>query len=124
MNLPTLKTRFSFQAKVLIPVVCVMVLLTAVTVWLVNQRIGDQLDAHAAERLYIAKKQFRASRESRASDLSLRYRNLGDEPKIKSLIIKLCTEDAFQETVDFLMQSSTNLLTEAEAEKAVQKDQT
>ena len=81
MNLSRLKARFSFQAKVLVPVVGVMILLTAVTVWLVNQRIGEQLDTQAAERLYAAKQQFLASQDYRTNNVLVRYRTLADEPR-------------------------------------------
>ena len=126
MNPPTFKARMSFQAKVLIPVVCVMILLTAVTVWLVNQRIGEQLEAQASERLNTAKKHFQTSQEIRANSLIRQYRNLNDEPRFNSFITKICTEDAFQEQVQNLLQSGTaaNTLTEPEAEKLVQKAQT
>jgi two-component system NtrC family sensor kinase len=124
MNPTTFKARIGFQAKVLIPVVCVMVLLTAVTVWLVNQRIGAQLDTQATEQLYSARKHFQTSQEVRTNELLLRYRNFNDEPKYKSIIMKLCTEEAFEEKVSALMQSPTNTLTEIEAEKVVQKDET
>jgi two-component system NtrC family sensor kinase len=121
MNLPNFQTRVRFQAKVLIPVVCVMILLTGVTVWLVNQRIGEQLDAQASERLYTAKKHFQTSQEVRENNLLMQYRNLGEETKYKSLFLNLCTEDAFQRNVNNIMQAPTNTLSEAEAEAEVQK---
>jgi signal transduction histidine kinase/ActR/RegA family two-component response regulator len=62
MNLSRLKIRISFQAKVLAPVAGVMVLLTAATVWLINQRMGDQLEARAAERPHTAETQYRSGR--------------------------------------------------------------
>ena len=124
MNLSLLKARFSFQAKVLAPVVSVMVLLTAVTVWLVNQRIGDQLDTQAVERLYAAKQQFLASQDYRTTNVLLQYRTLADEPKYKSLFAGLFfTEDVFQDKVNRLLKSDTNTLTQPEAEKQIQKDQ-
>ena len=39
MNKRFFKLRLSFQAKVLVPVVAILVLLTAATIWVVNYQI-------------------------------------------------------------------------------------
>jgi two-component system NtrC family sensor kinase len=118
MNPSAFKTRVGFQAKVLIPVVCVMILLTGVTVWLVNQRIGEQLDAQAADRLYTARKNFLASQQVRVNNLLLQYRNLGEEPKYKSFF-QLYTDEFFRQKVDDQVRSHG--ITQAEAERSIQE---
>jgi signal transduction histidine kinase/ActR/RegA family two-component response regulator len=123
MKYPNIKARFSLRAKLLVPVVGVMVLLTALTVWLVNQRIDEQLETQTSERLYTAKKHFQASEKDRAENLLRQYRNMSDEPKYRS-ILKLCTEEAFQDQVEQLMQSNSSALTKEEAAQKVQNDQT
>src|SRR5712671_1319655 len=51
-----LKTRlqFSFSTKVLIPVLTIMVLLLAISVWIVNRRITRQFETAATDSLKTA----------------------------------------------------------------------
>ena len=44
----------NFRTKVIVPVVGVMVLLMATTMWLINQRVTRQVQADAAEQLNTA----------------------------------------------------------------------
>ena len=69
MNFSSLKTRISFQVKILVPVITVMVLLAAVTIWLVNRRISAQLHENAAEHLDTAAKIFQKLQASQADNL-------------------------------------------------------
>ena len=125
MNFSRLKARISFQAKVLVPVVGVMILLTAVTVWLVNQRIGEQLETQATERLNNAKTHFQVSQEIRTRELHLQYNDLSDEPKFNQFVKGVCTASAFQDRVDALLQPQPGdkALSVAEAEKKVEAAQ-
>jgi signal transduction histidine kinase len=75
----------SFRAKVLVPVVGVMVLLVAVSMWFINRRITAQLQADAAQQVAVAEAAFRNSRELRADNLFLRYHNMVNEPRLKTL---------------------------------------
>ena len=50
MSIPSFKARFSFQAKVLVPVITIMVLLVMAMMWLVNVRTTEQLRAEAARQ--------------------------------------------------------------------------
>src|SRR5712691_10708453 len=74
----------SFSAKVLVPVVAVMVLLMGITVWTVNQRMTRQFRKEAAHSLATADKVFRHSHVSHTEELRLRYRNLNREPRYKA----------------------------------------
>jgi len=74
-------SRLSFQAKVLIPAVSIMVLLVAVTMWVVNQRISRQLQREAARSLVTAEAVFKNTLGIRTRNLLLRFRNLPNEPR-------------------------------------------
>ncbi|PYJ07744.1 MAG: hypothetical protein DME25_03135 [Verrucomicrobia bacterium] len=83
------KLKLSFSAKVLVPVLTIMVLLLGVTVWLVNHRIAEQSQAQGARSLGAADWVFRHSQKSHRNDLLARYRNLPNEPRYKSLFQQL-----------------------------------
>ena len=76
----------SFSAKVLVPVVAVMVLLLGITVWTVNTRITQQSQAEAARSLATADGVFRKFQEIRKNNLVLRYRNLRNEPRYRAVL--------------------------------------
>jgi len=63
-----------FQAKVLVPVVTVMVLLMAVTMWLVNRRVSAQLESEALQQLQSANNIFKLLQDRRAENLRSHYR--------------------------------------------------
>ena len=62
-----------------------MVLLMAVTMWLVNRRISEQLHKQAAEQLDTAGKIFEKIQANRANFLAVKYRNLINEPRFKAV---------------------------------------
>ncbi|MCI0534918.1 MAG: HAMP domain-containing protein, partial [Verrucomicrobiales bacterium] len=76
---------FSFRAKVIAPVVAVMVLLMAVSMWLVNLRITKQLQDGAAEVLVMADAVLKNSHETQANDFYIRYRNVVNQPRLKAV---------------------------------------
>ena len=82
-----LRARFelSFSAKVLVPVIASMVLLLAITVWTVNDRLTRQMQTEAVRSLATAEGVFRNSQKMHAKNLLLRYRNLPHEPRYKEL---------------------------------------
>ncbi len=84
MNRIPFRARFSFQTKVLVPVVLVMVLLTAATIWVVNRRIGSQVRDDAADQLLTASKIVKKSQQIRVDNLKARYRNVVNEPRFKA----------------------------------------
>ena len=79
------KTHLSFQAKVLLPVVSVMVLLLAFIVWTVSRRLTDQLEEEAKQTLTTAQAVFRNSFDIRTRNLMLRYQNIANEPRFKAV---------------------------------------
>lgn len=80
------KFRLSFQAKVLIPMLAMMVLLTEFTAWLVDHRITAQLKADAADKLATAEAVFRNFDKINSRNLLLRYRNYLNEPRVKAVV--------------------------------------
>ena len=76
----------SFRAKVLVPVVGIMALLTAILMWTGSRRTVQQLQADAADQLQMANAVFNSWRLTRADDLLARYQILGDEPKFKAVV--------------------------------------
>src|SRR5689334_6214883 len=79
------RPHLSFQAKVLIPVITVMVLLLATTMWVVNRRIAHQLENDADGRLRDAETAFKSFSEIRDNNLKLAYRNVANEPRLKAI---------------------------------------
>src|SRR5688572_13722194 len=80
------KVRLSFQAKVLIPMLAMMVFLTQFTAWLVDSRITAQLKADAADKLAAAETVFQNFDKINARNLLLRYRNYLNEPRVKAVV--------------------------------------
>jgi two-component system NtrC family sensor kinase len=76
----------SFRAKVLVPVIFVMVCLLAVTAWVVNQRITKQFESEATLTLRNADEGFRIWQRNRAKSLMLRVRSLRREPLVKAML--------------------------------------
>lgn len=81
-----LRARFnvSFQAKVLLPVIAVMVLMLALTVWVLNQRITAEVETRSKRDLTTADAFFRSAQQIRAKNLLLRFRNLPNVPVYKA----------------------------------------
>ena len=75
------KLQVSFSTKVLVPVVSLMVLLLAITVWMVNRRLTLQFEVEAARNLATADGEFQNAQKSRTKNLVQRFRNLRNEPR-------------------------------------------
>jgi signal transduction histidine kinase/ActR/RegA family two-component response regulator len=73
-----------FHTKVLVPVLGVMVLLVAVTVYVVNSRITKQLRADAARSLRAADAVFRDFEQIRRRSLRLRFTTIATEPRYRA----------------------------------------
>jgi signal transduction histidine kinase len=72
--------RFSFRAKVLVPVITVMVTLLATTVFVVSARFQNQMWDNAKRELAAAKQRFGNSQSRHKHYLQLRFRSLAGEP--------------------------------------------
>ncbi|MES1167201.1 MAG: hypothetical protein ABUL68_04290, partial [Pseudomonadota bacterium] len=69
MAQPAQKVRLSFQLKVLLPVLAALVLLPAVTLWIVNGYLSRQMQEEARQSLQTAEAVFLNSLDIRARDL-------------------------------------------------------
>jgi len=81
------KLRISFSIKVIVPMVTIMVLLLAVTVWLVNGRLTNQFEEDAARNLAHADAEFKSFQRLSAQNLVQRFRNLRNEPHYRAAIL-------------------------------------
>ncbi len=66
----------NFRAKVLVPVIAVMLLLVVVTAWVVHQRVTEQLHVDAAHTLAVADEGFHVLQKDRTENLLLRFHDL------------------------------------------------
>ncbi len=97
----------SFRTKLIVPVVVLMVLLMAISMWLVNRRVTDQLQGDVAQQLGTAEAVLKRTQARRANDLLLRYRNVANEPRFKT-VASLSDENkiTFRALLDDLIQES------------------
>ncbi|HJZ12950.1 MAG TPA: ATP-binding protein [Acidobacteriota bacterium] len=73
------------QAKVLIPVLTLLVLVLALATLLISRRVTDQLRMEAQRSLTTTEAVFHNSLEIRARNLVLRYQNIVNEPRFKAV---------------------------------------
>ena len=73
----------SFRAKVLVPVIAVMVLLLATMAAVINDRITDQFERDARRTLAAAEDSFQQIQRSRTRSLLIRFRDLKNEPRFR-----------------------------------------
>ncbi len=83
MAQPRHPVRLSFQLKVLLPVLAALVLLPAITLWIVNRYISQQVLAEARQALDTAEAVFLNSLDIRSRNLVSRFRGLVNEPRFK-----------------------------------------
>lgn len=119
----------SFRFKVLAPVIAVMVLLMAVTAWIVNQRITKQFEAEAKKSLATADDAFRSFQDFRHKSMLLRFRDLPSQPLYRALFLNAVqTHDSLtlhepldrllaQQGVDIVLFSSADQKTSATAKR-------
>src|ERR1041384_3665850 len=99
---------WSFHRKVLLPVIGTMVLLVVSTMWIVNRRITEQIEAAAGRELATADAVFQNSPGIRGRNLVRHYQNVPNEPRFKAV-----SRLADANTLRFLL---TELLNEFGAE--------
>jgi len=121
------RLQFSFSTKVLIPVITIMVLLLAITVWMVNRRITRQFETAATDSLKTADRVFLRFRKIRRQELLFRYRNLPSEPRYKAVFQQadLATlRDSFSEFLGGHLMDSVDVIlytTDKQEPLAIQK---
>ncbi len=90
--------RVSFQTKVLAPVLTVLVLLPAITVFLVDRHIKQQVQEEAQQTLATAKAVFRRALENQSRDLVARFRAAVNEGSYQTIALlfaeQVSTKDA------------------------------
>src|SRR5882672_10603746 len=121
------RLHLSFSTKVLIPVLTIMVLLLAITVWIVNRRITRQFETAAADSLKTADRVFLRFRKIRRQELLFRYRNLPSEPRYKAVFQQAdppTLRDSFSEFLGGHLMDSVDVImytTEKLERLAIQK---
>jgi HAMP domain-containing protein len=84
--------RFSFQAKVLAPVLTIMVLLVTATLLMVNRRITKEFQTEAAQKLAAAQAVFKDSQKIRSRHLLQRYGGIPNDSRVKAVAQKADAE--------------------------------
>jgi len=77
----------NFRTKVLVPVICVMVVLVAVTVYVMNRRITAQFLVESRANLATAQAVFLKLQKIHQRDLLLRFGDLPNQPLYKALFL-------------------------------------
>src|SRR5215470_13913246 len=75
----------SFSTKVIVPVVATMVLLMAITVWVVTHRLRGEFQDEAVRSLARADAEFQTARKARIRNL-VQLKKLRNEPRYKALL--------------------------------------
>ncbi|QYM80364.1 response regulator [Horticoccus luteus] len=78
--------RLSLQTKVLAAVLVVLVLLPAVTLWIVNDRISSQVQDESRQTLMTARAVFLQSLENHSDELGARYRGLVNDGRFVQIL--------------------------------------
>jgi signal transduction histidine kinase len=110
--MPPSPVRFnaSFRIKVLVPVMACMVVLIAVTVFVVNRRVTRQFEAQARETLTTADAEFRNLLGNRSDDLLVRFRNLPNEPRYRAALQLGDAPTLHQPLVDLLGEQGADIV--------------
>ena len=84
MSEPAHTLRFSFQTKVLAPVLAVLVILPVIILGLVNRTMSRQVEDEARQTLNTADGIFLNVLENRAGNLAAYARNLANDPRLRA----------------------------------------
>jgi len=95
--------RWSFQTRVLAPVVSIMVLLVVVPLWLVMRRMSAQLETSAADNLRANDAVFQNLQAIRSRNLLLRYGGVANEPRFRAVLVKAVIESPDPNTLRALL---------------------
>src|SRR5215831_576237 len=79
------KKRLSFQIKILVPVIGLLIAIVAIATFLITRRFTAQMSEQASQTLATAEAVFQNSLEIRERNLLLRYQNLVQEPRFKAV---------------------------------------
>ncbi len=82
------KLRFGFQAKVLFPIVALLLVVAIITMGIVQKRSRQQFERETRQKLLTAEAVFRNSLEIRARNLRARYRIVVNDPRFMAIAQK------------------------------------
>ncbi len=119
MSLPRAMFNASFRTKVLVPVIGCMVILMAVTVFVVNRHVTRQFEAEARETLATADAEFRNLLGNRSDDLLVRFRNLPNEPRYRAALQLGDAPTLHQPLADLLGEQGADIVFYATAPQKV-----
>jgi two-component system NtrC family sensor kinase len=97
--------RISFQAKVLVPVIAILILLMAITTWVANRRISQQLETEGLQRLGTSEAVLKTFQTIHSDNFRSRYQNLANEPSLKAVALlrdPKTLEDYFKDKIQDL----------------------
>ena len=101
----------NFRTKVIVPVLGVMVLLMATTMWLINNRVTRQVQADAAEQLHTADAVLSRVQQMRLDGLLTSYRKVESEPLFKAHAALFAPDgEGFSETAQKTIRNFLNTL--------------
>src|SRR5579862_2079652 len=119
MSSPRAMFNASFRTKVLVPVIACMVILMAVTVFVVNRHVTRQFQAEARETLATADAEFHNLLGNRSEDLLLRFRNLPNEPRYRAALQLGDAPTLHQPLADLLGEQGADIVFYATTPKKV-----
>jgi len=100
----------NFRTKVLLPVMVVMVVLVAVTVFVVNRSITRQFQTEAQKTLATANNVFNKLQSIRSDDLLVRFRSLANEPRWRAAFQSGDVATMHQPLLDLLREESVKVV--------------
>src|SRR3954471_16376467 len=109
MSPPEKALRFSFQTKVLLPVLAALVLLPAVTLWIVSRAMNQQVQDEARRTLATTESMFRQTLEFRGRNLTSDFSNAVKEASYRSLgQVASANDPAASETIRQFLRERLN----------------
>ncbi len=93
MTGPARKLRLSFQIKVLLPALAALVIVPALTLWIVDRHISQQVQDESRRSLAAAETVFRQSLDIKSRDLLTRFRGAVNESSYLSIAQLLGSKD-------------------------------
>jgi signal transduction histidine kinase len=109
----------SFRTKVLVPVVLCMVALIAATVFVVEQRIKEQLETEARDSLAAAQESLQYLQKDRKQNFLLRFQNLPSEPHWRALFQNGDPKTLHEPLQEFLSEQGVQIVSYTSGSKGV-----
>ncbi|HUR57390.1 MAG TPA: ATP-binding protein [Opitutaceae bacterium] len=125
MAAPNRRLRFSLETKVMVAVLAVLVTLPAITLWIVDQHLHEQMQRDAELALTTARGSFAQALKARADGLAARFRSgrfdtrflqvvrLGDAATMKAYLDAVLEEYRDETELALFFQADGRLMTSA-----------